>query len=193
MRTRLFVTAAVLIAAAAVLIIALTPRPTARAPLEPAQEATVSLQLTSPAFAAQGGIPKRFTCDGEDVSPPLAWAGAPAGTRSFALVVDDPDAPMGTWVHWVLYDLPDTVTALPEAVTAKTLPLGTREGTNSWKQPGYGGPCPPIGRHRYFHKLYALDIVLPDLNRPTKAALEKAMAGHVLAQTELVGTYQRSR
>jgi hypothetical protein len=153
----------------------------------------VSLQLTSPAFAAQGDIPKRFTCDGDDVPPPLAWTGAPAGTRSFALVVDDPDAPMGTWVHWVLYDLPDSVTALPEAVTAQTLPPGTREGRNSWNRTGYGGPCPPSGRHRYFHKLYALDIVLPDLDRPTRGALEKAMAGHVLAQAELVGTYQRSR
>lgn len=193
MRTRLLVTAAVLTAAAAVLILALTPRPTAKAPPPAGKEATVSLSLTSPAFAAQGAIPRRFTCDGDDVPPPLAWTGTPAGTKSFALVVDDPDAPMGTWVHWVLYDLPDTVTALPEAVTAKTLPPGTREGTNSWKRTGYGGPCPPSGRHRYFHKLYALDIVLPDLDRPTKAALEKAMAGHVLAQTELVGTYQRSR
>ncbi len=193
MRARLFVTAAVLVVAAAVLIIALTPRPTARAPLEAAKEATVSLQLTSPAFAAQGEIPKHYTCEGEDVSPPLAWSGAPAGTRSFALVVDDPDAPMGTWVHWVLYDLPDTTTALPGAVTAQTLPPGAREGTNSWNRTGYGGPCPPSGRHRYFHKLHALDIVLPDLDRPTRAALEKAMAGHVLAQAELVGTYQRSR
>ena len=193
MKTRLLVTVAVLVVAAAVLIVALTPRPTAKAPVPAAKEAAVSLQLTSSAFAAGGAIPKRFTCDGEDVPPPLAWTGAPAGTRSFALVVDDPDAPMGTWVHWVLYDLPDTTAALPEAVTASTLPPGTHEGTNSWKRTGYGGPCPPSGRHRYFHKLYALDIVLPDLDRPTRAELEKAMAGHVLAQTELVGTYQRSR
>jgi Raf kinase inhibitor-like YbhB/YbcL family protein len=186
MRTILLVTAAILIVAA-------TPRPTAKVPVRPQKEATVSLQLTSPAFAAQATIPKRFTCDGEDVSPPLAWTGAPAGTRSFALIVDDPDAPIGIWVHWVLYDLPAAVTALPEAATVKNLPPGTREGTNGWKRTGYGGPCPPSGRHRYFHKLYALDIVLPDLNRPTKGALEKAMAGHVLAQTELVGTYQRSR
>jgi hypothetical protein len=107
--------------------------------------------------------------------------------------MDDPDAPMGTWVHWVLYDLPETTAALPEAVTAKTLPPGAREGKNSWNRTGYGGPCPPSGRHRYFHKLYALDIVLSDLDRPTRDALEKAMAGHVLAQAELVGTYQRSR
>ncbi len=193
MRTRLLVTAVVLVAAAAVLILALTPRPTAKAPLPAGKEATVSFTLTSPAFAAQGGIPERFTCDGEDIPPPLAWTGAPAGTRSFALVVDDPDAPMGTWVHWVLYDLPDTLTGLPEAVTVKALPPGTREGTNSWRRTGYGGPCPPSGRHRYFHKLYALDILLPDLGHPTRAALEKAMTGHVLAQTELVGTYQRSR
>ncbi len=193
MRTRLLVTAAVLVVAAAVLIIALTPRPTAKAPVPAGKEATVSLQLTSPAFAAQGEIPKRFTCDGAGVPPPLAWTGAPAGTKSFALVVDDPDAPMGTWVHWVLYDLPDTVAALPEGLKAKDLPPGTREGTNSWKTTGYGGPCPPAGRHRYFHKLYALDIVLPDLDRPTSGRLEKAMAGHVLARAELVGTYQRSR
>jgi len=185
MRTFLLVTAAVLIVAA-------TPRPAATPPVRPKKEATVSLQLSSPAFAAQGAIPKRHTCDGEDLSPPLAWTGAPAGTKSFALVVDDPDAPMGTWVHWMLYNLPATTTALPEGITAKTLPPGTREGLNSWKRTGYGGPCPPMGRHRYFHKLYALGIVLPELKRPTGGTLERAMAGHVLAQTELVGTYQRS-
>ncbi len=186
MRTLLFVVAAIL-------LVAVTPRPVARAPVRAKKEVTVSLSLGSPAFASQGAIPGRFTCDGEDVSPPLAWSGAPAGTRSFALIVDDPDAPVGDWVHWVLYDLPATATGLPEAVTAKTLPAGAREGLNGWRQPGWRGPCPPSGRHRYFHKLYALDIVLPDLNRPTKAALERAMAGHVLARTELVGTYQRSR
>lgn len=162
------------------------------------KETAMTLQLTSPAFKHQGEIPKRHTCDGEDVSPALAWTGAPAGTKSFALVVDDPDAPdpaapKVVWVHWVLYDIPSTVAALVEDTTSKTLPKGAFEGLNDWKQPGWRGPCPPVGRHRYFHKLYALDIVLPDLQRPNKAALEKAMQGHVLAKAELIGTYQRSR
>ena len=162
------------------------------------KETTVSLSLSSPAFEPLGGIPKRHTCDGEDLSPPLAWTGAPAGTRSFALVVDDPDAPdpaapKVVWVHWVLYDLPAGTTSLAPGTSAKSLPPGTREGLNDWKQTGWRGPCPPIGRHRYFHKLHALDIVLPDLHHPTRAALEKAMAGHVLAKAELVGTYQRTR
>jgi Raf kinase inhibitor-like YbhB/YbcL family protein len=170
-----------------------TPR---RAPT--GREHAVSLTLTSSAFRPQGEIPSGHTCDGEDVSPPLAWTGAPAGTKSFALVVDDPDAPdpaapRVVWVHWVLYDLPASTTSLARGTTAKTLPPGTREGLNDWKQPGWRGPCPPIGRHRYFHKLYALDIVLPDLRHPNRAVLEKAMAGHVLAQAELVGTYQRTR
>ena len=161
-----------------------------KAPSERKESAT-SLRLTSPAFAPRGEIPKRHACDGEDVSPPLEWTGAPAGTKSFALIVDDPDAPLTTWVHWVLYNLPAATTALPEDLTAGKLPPGTGAGLNDWKQPGWRGPCPPFGRHRYFHKLYALDVVLPDLHRPTKAALEKAIAGHVLAQAELVGTYQR--
>jgi Raf kinase inhibitor-like YbhB/YbcL family protein len=161
------------------------------------KEATVSLSLASPAFDPLGGIPKRHTCDGEDLSPPLAWSGAPAGTKSLALVVDDPDAPdpaapKVVWVHWVLYDLPPGTTSLTQGTTAKTLPSGAREGLNDWKQTGWRGPCPPIGRHRYFHRLYALDIVLPDLHHPTRAALERAMAGHVLEKAELVGTYQRN-
>jgi hypothetical protein len=164
----------------------------------PKKEAPMTLTLTSPAFAQQGAIPKRHTCDGEDLSPPLAWSGAPAGTRSFALVVDDPDAPdpaapKVVWVHWVLYDLPPATTSLPEGTVAKSLPKGTLEGLNDWKQPGWRGPCPPVGKHRYIHKLYALDTVLPDLHRPTKGALEKAMEGHVLAKAELIGTYQRAR
>ena len=141
-------------------------------------------------------IPTPYTCEGQDVSPPLAWSEPPSGTKSLALIVDDPDAPDPkapklTWVHWVLYNLPPTAGQLPEVVAANTLPTGTREGLNDWKRTGYGGPCPPIGRHRYFHKLYALDTVLPDLVRPTKAQLEKAMQGHVLAQAELVGTYEK--
>ncbi len=162
----------------------------------PRQEVRMSLQLSSTSFRDHGEIPRRHTCDAEDLSPPLAWAGAPAGTRSLALIVDDPDAPdpaapQMTWVHWVLYNLPAAATSLPEGATAKTLPSGALEGLNDWKRPGWRGPCPPVGRHRYVHKLYALDALLPDLRRPTKAQLEKAMEGHVLARTALVGTYAR--
>ncbi|HKW80300.1 MAG TPA: YbhB/YbcL family Raf kinase inhibitor-like protein [Casimicrobiaceae bacterium] len=156
----------------------------------------MGLSITSPAFADQGEIPTQFTCQGKDISPALAWTGIPAGTRSIALIVDDPDAPdpaapKMTWVHWVLYDIPPSSSGLPEAVQPGALPAGTREGTNDWKRTGYGGPCPPIGRHRYFFKLYALDAPLPELKRPDKAALEKAMRGHVLAQGTLLGTYQK--
>ena len=158
----------------------------------------MAFSLTSPSFAPGGEIPALHTCEGKDRSPALAWAEAPAGTKSLALVVDDPDAPdpaapRMTWVHWVLYDIPPTAGGLPEGVRGADLPPGTREGVNDWKRTGYGGPCPPIGRHRYFHKLHALDTVLPDLGRPTKADLEKAMAGHVLARAELMGTYQKKR
>ncbi|MGH8285870.1 MAG: YbhB/YbcL family Raf kinase inhibitor-like protein, partial [Steroidobacteraceae bacterium] len=124
--------------------------------------------ISSPAFADQAAIPKRYTCEGEDVSPALRWSGAPQATKSFALIVDDPDAPdprapQRTWVHWVLYDIPADASGLPDDQAAQGLPVGIREGLNDWKRTGYGGPCPPIGRHRYFHKLYALDTVLPDL------------------------------
>lgn len=149
--------------------------------------------LTSSAFAPGGEIPRMYTCQGKDVPVPLAWSGAPAGTRSFALIVDDPDAPdpkapKMTWVHWVLYNLSATAASV-EAGAA--LPPGTRDGLNDWKRTGYGGPCPPTGRHRYFHKLYALDTVLPDLGRPDKRALERAMQGHILGRAELVGTYEK--
>lgn len=152
--------------------------------------------LSSTAFAHQGAIPTKYTCEGADVSPPLTWIDLPSGTKSLALIVDDPDAPdpaapKMTWVHWVLYNLPPTVNGLPECVSA--LPPGTQQGMNDWRRTGYGGPCPPIGRHRYFHKLYALDTVLPDLGRPTKVILEKTMSGHILGQAELVGTYQKRR
>ena len=158
----------------------------------------MTLTLTSPAFAHNGAMPVRLTCDGQDLSPELRWSGLPADTKSLALIVDDPDAPdpaapRMTWVHWVLYNIPPTATGLAEAVAPGALPAGTRQGLNDWGRTGYGGPCPPIGRHRYFHKLYALSTVLPDLGKPTKAALEQAMKSHVLASTELVGTYQRSR
>jgi Raf kinase inhibitor-like YbhB/YbcL family protein len=158
----------------------------------------MALSLRSPSFEPQGEIPAKHTCQGGDASPALAWSDAPAGTKSFALIVDDPDAPdprapKTTWVHWVLYDIPAAASALPEGATAAALPAGTLEGINDFKRAGYGGPCPPIGRHRYVHKLYALDVVLGDLRGPTKAALEKAMAGHVLAEAQLVGTYEKKK
>ena len=156
----------------------------------------MSLTLTSSVFEHRNTIPAAYTCDGRNISPPLAWSGVPPGTRSLVLIVDDPDAPdpaapKMTWVHWVLYNIPTTADGLPEAVTATALPPGTLEGLNDWKRTGYGGPCPPIGRHRYFHKLYALDTVLPDLAHPTKARLETELRGHVLAQAELIGTFER--
>jgi Raf kinase inhibitor-like YbhB/YbcL family protein len=156
----------------------------------------MAFMLTSPSFAPNGEIPVQHTCEGADRSPALAWSGVPEGARSLALVVDDPDAPdpkapRTTWVHWVLYGIPASASGLPEGVRAAALPTGTRAGLNDWKRPGYGGPCPPIGRHRYFHKLYALDVVLPDLGAVTKAELERAMAGHVLAEARLIGTYQK--
>lgn len=153
----------------------------------------MTFKLTSTAFAQGGEIPTRYTCEGQDVSPPLAWSGVPGQAKSLALIVDDPDAPDPaapklTWVHWVLYNIPLDAAGLAEAV--KQLPAGTLEGLNDWKRVGYGGPCPPIGRHRYFHKLYALDSVLPDLGSPTKAKVQSAMSGHVIEHAELVGTYE---
>jgi Raf kinase inhibitor-like YbhB/YbcL family protein len=159
-------------------------------------EILMALALTSKAFLHEGPIPAVHTCQGKDVSVPLAWSDLPAGTRSLALVVDDPDAPdpaapKMTWVHWVLYNIPPGVTGLPEGVKPAALPSGTLEGSNDWGRTGYGGPCPPVGRHRYFFKLYALDVVLPDLGTPDKKRLERAMQGHVLAQHTLVGTYAK--
>lgn len=156
----------------------------------------MSMVLTSPAFAPGDNIPVVHTCDGEDISPPLQWSRIPPGTKSLTLIVDDPDAPdpaapRRIWVHWVLYDLPPESDGLPEGVAARNLPAGTRQGANDWKRTGYSGPCPPIGRHRYVHKLYALDAALPDLGRPSKAQLEQAMQGHVIERAELVGMYQR--
>jgi Raf kinase inhibitor-like YbhB/YbcL family protein len=154
------------------------------------------MELSSPTFAAGGEIPVRHTCEDDDVAPPLQWRGVPDGAASLVLIVDDPDAPdpaapRTTWVHWVLYDIPSAATGLPEG--GQPLPAGTREGLNDWGRLGYGGPCPPVGRHRYFFKLYALDTMLPALVRPTKAAVEQAMSGHVLAQAALVGTYLKRR
>ena len=158
----------------------------------------MEVAVSSPAFGSHGAIPSRFTCDGEDVSPPLSWSSIPPGAKSLVLIMEDPDAPdpahpLMTWVHWVLYNIPPTVNGLPEGVKAGDLPNGTREGLNSWKRTSYGGPCPPVGRHRYFEKLYALDTMLPVLRQATKAVLEKAMQGHIIAQGELVGTYERMR
>ena len=156
----------------------------------------MAFTLRSSAFDQGAEIPRRHSCEGDDASPPLAWSAPPAGTRSFALIVDDPDAPdpkapKRTWVHWVVYDLPADARALAEGAGAGALPPGARSGKNDWGRPDWGGPCPPIGRHRYFHKLYALDTQLGDLRTPTKAALARAMEGHVLGQSELMGTYEK--
>lgn len=154
------------------------------------------MKLTSSAFAAGMPIPAKFTCDGQDVSPSLAWQNPPRGVRSYVLIVDDPDAPdpaapQRTWVHWLLYNLPGETAGLPEGLASDDLPPGTLEGRNDWNRAGYGGPCPPIGRHRYFHKLYALDTLLPDLGLPDKDALVAAMEGHVIDEAQLMGTYQK--
>jgi Raf kinase inhibitor-like YbhB/YbcL family protein len=169
---------------------------------KPTKEKTMSIQITSPAFTEGQPIPQKYTCQGQDISPPLKWipqGGTPANTKSFALIADDPDAPdpkapKMTWVHWVLYDLPATTTTLAENIAkTPTLPDGARQGTTDFKRVGYGGPCPPPGgAHRYFFKLYALDTVLdPALRDATKKDLLKAMEGHVLAEGQLMGTYQR--
>ena len=176
-------------------LLALACNPTI-APAQSNSAAAAEFVLTSKAFAHGGEIPSRYTCEGQDVSPQLDWSGVPAGAKSLALVVDDPDAPdpaapSVTWVHWVLYNIPASANSLPEA--AKRLPAGTLEGVNDWQRTTYGGPCPPVGRHRYFHKLYALDTVLPDLGRPSKSKLEAAMKSHIIARAELVGTYQKRK
>jgi Raf kinase inhibitor-like YbhB/YbcL family protein len=152
--------------------------------------------LSSDAFNAGEPIPRDYTCEGSDRSPPLSWRGAPVETKSFALIVDDPDAPdpaapKTIWVHWVAYNIPASATGLQENATRGSMPPGTREGLNDWKASGYRGPCPPIGRHRYYHRLYALDALLPDLRQATKPQLETAMKGHVLGTAELMGTYQK--
>ncbi|HUM10013.1 MAG TPA: YbhB/YbcL family Raf kinase inhibitor-like protein [Myxococcaceae bacterium] len=153
------------------------------------------MQISSPSFTHQGSIPEKYTCQGSDTSPPLAWSGVPPSAKSLALIVDDPDAPdpsapKMTWVHWVLYNVPPRTTALAEGAS-RSPPQGSKDGLNDWNKPGYGGPCPPIGRHRYFFKLYALDTVLPDLGKPSKADLQKAMEGHVVGSAELIGTYEK--
>src|SRR5215468_1244061 len=157
--------------------------------------AAMAMTLSSSAFQQNGHIPSKYTCEGEDVSQPLAWEGVPDDAKSLVLIVDDPDAPdpkapKTVWVHWVVYNLPASTKALPEG---GKLPAGGAEGTNDFKRLGWNGPCPPIGRHRYFFKLYALDTTLPDLKHPTKAQLEQAMQGHVIAKAELIGTYEKKR
>ncbi len=148
--------------------------------------------ITCPSFAQGEMIPAVYTCDGRDLSPPLQWTGAPPGTRSFALISDDPDAPVGTWVHWVVWNIPSSMNSLEENLPKKdTLPGGIRQGTTDFRRIGYGGPCPPSGTHRYYFKLYALDTVLELPPTTTKAQLEKVMKGHVLAQAELMGKYRR--
>ncbi len=159
--------------------------------------AEARMQISSPSFTHQGSIPEKYTCEGSDTSPPLAWSGVPPSAKSLALIVDDPDAPdpsapKMTWVHWVLYNVPPQTAALAEGAS-RSPPQGSKDGLNDWKKPGYGGPCPPIGRHRYFFKLYALDTVLPDLGKPSKADLLKAMQGHVVGSAELIGTYEKRK
>lgn len=152
-----------------------------------------TMQLTSTAFAEGQPIPSKYTCDGENVSPPLAWDGVPEGTKSIALIVDDPDSPVGIWVHWVLYDLPATATELPENLPKNQyIPGGAKQGLNDFKHLGYGGPCPPSGKaHRYYLKLYALDRVLELKPGATKKEVESAMEKHTIAQGQLMGTYKR--
>ena len=153
----------------------------------------MSMTLTTNAFSPGGTIPRKFTCDGPDASPALKWSGAPTGTQSFALIADDPDAPVGTWVHWVVYDLPATVSELAENVPKQEqLPGGGIQGRNDFRKIGYGGPCPPPGpAHRYFFKLYALDAKVNLKPGATKAEVDKAMKGHVLGEAQVMGKYGR--
>ena len=152
----------------------------------------MNIQITSAAFSEAGMIPKPCTCDGADVSPDLSWTGVPDETKSLALICDDPDAPVGTWVHWVLFNIPPEETGLPgEISNAATLSNGAKHGTNDFRNLGYGGPCPPGGTHRYYFKLYALDTLLDLDSGATKAQVEDAMQGHILAQGQLMGKYQR--
>jgi Raf kinase inhibitor-like YbhB/YbcL family protein len=158
----------------------------------------MNLTIQSKSFGHNETIPARYTCDGQDISPPLEWSGIPAAAKSLVLIVDDPDAPdpaapKMTWVHWVLYNIPVAAQGLAENIPSASLPAGTEEGINDWGRKGYGGPCPPVGTHRYFFKLFALDTVLRDLQQPTKVQVEQAFAGHILTKAELVGTYLRSR
>jgi len=150
------------------------------------------MKITSAAFAESAMIPVKYTCDGQDISPSLSWTDVPGGTRTLALICDDPDAPVGTWVHWVVFNLPPEMTGLPEAMPAdKTVKTGGVQGTNSWRRVGYGGPCPPNGTHRYFFKLYALDNTLSLSSNATAKDVQAAMKGHTLAEAQLMGRYKR--
>jgi len=159
----------------------------------------MAFKIQSSVFDNNGEIPTQYTCEGQDISPPLSWSDVPEGTKSLVLIIDDPDAPdprapKMTWVHWVVYNLPPNTNGLDEAAsTSGSLPAGTEQGINDWKNRSYGGPCPPIGRHRYFLKLYALDIRLNTISKPTKSAIGSAMKDHVIAATEIVGTYEKTR
>jgi hypothetical protein len=155
----------------------------------------MAFTLASSAFNPGEPIPRQHTCEGDDQSPPLRWSGVPAGTKGFALIVDDPDAPAGTWVHWVLYDIPGNTSELTAGIPPEeSLPGGAKQGLNDFRKVGYGGPCPPPGKpHRYFFKLYALDSPTPLKPRMTKARVLRAIEGHVLGRAELMGTYKRSR
>jgi Raf kinase inhibitor-like YbhB/YbcL family protein len=154
--------------------------------------------VRSSSFDDRRDIPSKYTCEGKDISPPLSWSDPPKGTVTFALIVDDPDAPdpkapKMTWVHWILFNIPATTRELKEEITPEELPIGAQEGMNDYRRTAYGGPCPPIGRHRYFFKLYALSSEISGLNRPTKRELEKAMEGLILAKVELMGTYEKTQ
>lgn len=153
----------------------------------------MEIKISSSAFSTEGEIPSRYTCDGQDISPPLRWDSVPPETQAIALICDDPDAPMGTFVHWVLYNLPADATELPESVAREaSLPDGTQQGMNDFGKIGYGGPCPPSGTHRYFFKIYALDARVDPRHRARKGDLVKAMKGHILAEGQLMGKYSRS-
>jgi Raf kinase inhibitor-like YbhB/YbcL family protein len=158
----------------------------------------MTFKLTSPAFGQNGSIPPQYTCDGDDISPPLAWYDIPPGTKSLALIVDDPDAPdpakpQRVYVHWIVYNISPITLKLPLNSAMSGLPLRAQHGTNDWGKQNYGGPCPPIGRHRYFFKLYALDTTLNGLKNPNKEQLEEAMAGHLVGHAELIGTYEKRK
>ena len=175
----------------------LTPADSSSAPADSVSTPSETpFRVNSTSFAADQEIPVKHTCEGGDIAPALSWTGAPTGTKSFALIVDDPDAPDPTapktvWVHWVAYNIPADVASIPEGTKPGGLPKGSLDGVNDFKQVGYGGPCPPTGRHRYYFKVYALDTRLADLKRPNKARLLEAMKGHVLASSELIGTYEK--
>ncbi|MFQ5922870.1 MAG: YbhB/YbcL family Raf kinase inhibitor-like protein [Anaerolineales bacterium] len=206
MRTIAGLAAVLLLVACATETAAPTPEPTAAITAVPTQgeisateptdsqttEVPMSFELSSEAFGQGATIPVTYSCDGENISPPLAWTDPPDGTQGFAMIFDDPDAPAGTWVHWVLFNLPADARSLPEAVAPDPmLPDGTIHGSNSWNSIGYGGPCPPGGEHRYFFKFYALDRVLDLEAGANKEQVLEAMEDHILAQTELMGTYSR--